>query len=311
MINFRFHIVSLTAVFLALAAGIGVGAAVVDRATVSLLETQLDQVEARRDRTNGENTELRAALGRWDEFSRQAGDQIVEGRLRGVPVLIVSFQGADRAVVSALRQATVTAGATLEGVLWLTAKWRLAEPGQTQELAAIIGAPAGEERPEVVRRLALSRLASSWVDVERMSFLANLQAAAFVVYEAPASPPAQLGSLPLAGTRFAVVSGEGAEVPNEQLAIPLTELLARSGALPILAAEPAGPVAPKPEDPPTFVSHLRANGEVSALMSTVDNLEDFRGRMAAVLAIDLLGDARTGHFGVRPDAQRLVPEPSP
>ena len=44
MINFRFHLVSLTAVFLALGIGIAVGATVVDRATVDFLETRLKGV---------------------------------------------------------------------------------------------------------------------------------------------------------------------------------------------------------------------------------------------------------------------------
>ncbi|MBV9664035.1 MAG: copper transporter, partial [Actinobacteria bacterium] len=44
MINFRYHLVSLTAVFLALAIGIAMGATVVDQATVKLLRSQLESV---------------------------------------------------------------------------------------------------------------------------------------------------------------------------------------------------------------------------------------------------------------------------
>ena len=51
MINFRYHLVSLTAVFLALAAGITIGAGVVDRATVTRIEGQLRNVDSRREST--------------------------------------------------------------------------------------------------------------------------------------------------------------------------------------------------------------------------------------------------------------------
>ncbi len=83
MINFRYHLVSLTAVFLALALGVAMGAAVVDRALVSTLEDQLQAVESRSDSVNDSNERLETALGNWDTFSTQAGDRLVEARLAG------------------------------------------------------------------------------------------------------------------------------------------------------------------------------------------------------------------------------------
>ena len=310
MINFRFHLVSITAVFLALAVGIGVGAAVVDQATVDLLRRQLDQVEARRDRTNSENAALRAEIGRWDDFSRQAGDQVVAGRLQDVPVLLVAMEGIDRGSVESLRDTVAAAGAEFEGTVWLTSKWRLERPDHARELGSIVGGLVGEERAEVVRRAALTRVAGSWAANDRAPLLAALAGAAFAVYEAPTDPPAPLSSLPLEGTRFVVASGEKAIVPNESLAVPLTEALALAGGVPLVAAEPAA-VGAEPDDRPVFVGPLRGNGDVAARLSTVDNVDDYRGRVAVVLALDGLDQGRTGHFGVRPGAQRLVPEPSP
>ena len=310
MINFRFHLVSLTAVFLALAVGIGVGAAVVDQATVDLLRRQLDQVEARRDRTNSENALLQAEIARWDDFSRQAGDQVVQGRLQGIPLLLVAVEGVDRGAMEALRETVVAAGARFEGTVWLTSKWRLGEPDHARELGSIVGGLVGEERPEVVRRAALGRMAESWTHGDRIPLLAALAAAAFAAYEAPTDPPAPLSSLPLQGTRFVLVSGQKAAVPSESLAVPLTEQLARQGGVQIVAAEP-GVVEDKPEERPSFVGLLRGNGDVAARLSTVDNVDDYRGRVAVVLALDVLGQGRTGHYGVRPGAQRLVPEPAP
>ena len=42
-------------------------------------------------------------------------------------------------------------------------------------------------------------------------------------------------------------------------------------------------------------------------VSTVDNLESPMGQAAVVLALEELGSARVGHFGVGPGAQRLLP----
>ncbi len=58
MINFRFHVVSLIAIFLALALGVVIGAGVIDRGVVDTLNSRLDRVEAKSDRIQGENNRL-------------------------------------------------------------------------------------------------------------------------------------------------------------------------------------------------------------------------------------------------------------
>ena len=58
MINFRFHVVSLIAIFLALALGVVIGAGVIDRGVVNALNNRLDSVEAKSDRIQGENDVL-------------------------------------------------------------------------------------------------------------------------------------------------------------------------------------------------------------------------------------------------------------
>lgn len=306
MVSFRFHLVSLTAVFLALAAGIAVGAAVVDSASVDLLRRQLDQVEDRRARTNSENDVLRAELGRWNDFTQQAGDQLVAGRLRDVPLLLVGVDGTERGPVEAMRKAAVTAGARLTGTVWFTSKWRLTDPEHVRELAAVLGA-TGEERPDVLRGAALSRLTSGWISGAGGSLVTALHQAAFVDFEPATGAPVDLARLPAAGTRFVVVSTERAQVPNEQLAIPLTQLLAESGSVALLAAEITPPATARSNGVVPFVGSLRSNSDVSSRISTVDNLEDYRGRVAAILALDLLGRGHNGHFGLRAGSQGLVP----
>src|SRR5688500_5906847 len=103
MINFRYHLVSLTAVFLALAAGLRIGAGGVERAPVDGLEGQLRDVDARREATNAENDQLRGDLGRWGDFSQELGGRAVEGRLVGVPLFLVGTRGVPGEAVDGLR----------------------------------------------------------------------------------------------------------------------------------------------------------------------------------------------------------------
>lgn len=307
MVNFRFHLVSLTAVFLALAVGIGLGATVVDQATVDVLQRRLDGVSERVDRTDGENQRLRDDLGRWSRFAAEASNESVEGRLTDVPVAVVAVQGTERAPVEALQASLVAAGARYQVTLWLTSKLRLDKPEDVNDLAQIVGATTRD--PDAVRQTAVARITSSLGSANAPLLLRALRAASFLDVEAPADDVVALDGL-LPTTRFVVVSSSEAEVPNEQLAIPFAAQLADAARSRVLAAEPGRD--PQGKDQPgqraIFVGPLRQNASVSALLSTVDNLEDYRGRFASVYALRDLARGKVGQFGVGPGATSLVPE---
>ncbi len=112
-----------------------------------------------------------------------------------------------------------------------------------------------------------------------------------------------LGVIPVAGTRFVVVSGAGAEVGDDVLALPLAQALATSGGRAV-AAE-AGQDTDGGRG--VFVGLLRRDAIANGKVSTVDNLESPMGQAAVVLALEELGESRVGHFGVGPGAQRLLP----
>jgi hypothetical protein len=312
MVNFRFHLVSLTAVFLALAAGIVIGAGVVDRQTVGLLEGRVDQVERNRDRTNRENDELRADNRAWARFGEQAGDRVVEGKLIGVQVLLVGVDGTPQEAVASVAQTFRAAGAVVDGTMWFRGKWRLEEEAQARELAAVLSAQP-TLRPVELRDAALGRLGGEWGSGGGGgALMTGLRDAAFVDFEPDptAASAMTIEAVPRPGTVVVVVEAEDADVPPAELGLPLTVQLVERG-LPVLAAQPL-PAARKPgeRDRPTpYVAAVRAEEDLAGRLSTVDNVDDYRGRVAAVFAVADLKRGRFGHYGVTDGAQRLVPEP--
>ena len=311
MISFRFHIVSLTAVFLALAIGIAVGASVVDRATVDTIEDQLRGVQRRAEATNRENDELRSRLGQWDRFGEQGGEELVRRRLQNIPVVLVTVQGIDRKPIEDLRSALVTSGARFQGTVSFSSKLKLENPADARTLQEVLGVEGG--RADALRRTAGTRLADGFAGSGAgVGLLAPLRDAGFVDYEPPSGGPVDLGTVPAPGTYFIVVSTPAPDLPNDQVALPFTTTLARAAPSRVLAAEPGQ--AAQGEDPEIraiFLRALRDDPDVSGRLSTLDNLEDVRGRIAAVLAVAALADGKTGHFGVGRGATRLLPEPSP
>lgn len=307
MISFRFHLISLIGVFLALGIGIAVGASVVDRATVSTLEEQVDNVGARAERTNAENDRLRRELDRWQTFADQTGDELVEGRLVGVEIVVVGVQGVDRGPLDRLRQSMTAAGAHVRATVWLTGKLRLEEPADVAALSDVLVVAPGPA--DLVRRSVVERLAAAW-GTGAPSPLAELRDRGFLEIEQAADAAVDPRALVTAGTRFVVVSDAEPDVPNEELAGPLVSELGEQAALRVLAVEPGRDATEKePARRAVFVGPLRSDDETNGRVSTVDNLESYRGRIAAVLALADLGVGKIGHYGIGPHASRMVPEP--
>ena len=304
MINFRYHLVSLTAIFLALGLGIAMGAAVVDRALVDALEDQLNRVGTRADAVAATNDRLGEELAEWTTFAEQAGQQFVAGRLAGVPVAIVTFAGVDGDALAALEETVRAAGASVPARIGLTTRFELGDAEATAELARLIG--AGSTDPAQVRQEAARRLAEAWAGRARPDLMADLVATDFV--ELALDPESgEVPNIAELAPRFLVVSSGDADVDNQTLAVPLVTAMSELS-LPVVAADTtvAPDSAPREEEAP-FVSPLREADQVRGRISTVDEVAMFRGRVAVVLALAILGEDRVGQFGTAPGAERLLP----
>ncbi len=307
MVNLRYHVVSLIAVFLALTVGIVMGSTVVDRVTVDALNQRVNSVGKSVSNAQAENSRLSNQLGAVQDFATQARDQLVRGRLRGVPVVVVAIAGVDRKHVDELRQALVGSQATMAGTLWLTAKMRLDNENDVRSLATTVN--VGLDRPEVIRRQALAKLTEALAgstDPGPNPTLAALVSAGFVTYEAPPGQAiatiATNAALP-PGLRIVMVSGAGADVGDDQVALPLTQDLSQPPARLVVAESGQDSAGGRG----VFVGLVRKDDAIAPRVSTVDNMESPMGQAAVVLALEDLAGTRTGHFGVGPGAQRLLP----
>ena len=125
MINFRFHLVSLVAVFLALTVGIVVGATIVNQAIVDGLNHRIDTVGKNADKQRAENRQLSTTAKQLEKYLSDAGPFMVEGRLTAVPVVVVAEHGVDRDTVRNLVTLLQDAGAQTPAIVWLQSKWLL------------------------------------------------------------------------------------------------------------------------------------------------------------------------------------------
>lgn len=309
MVNLRYHVVSLVAVFLALGIGILVGSTLIDRVTVDQLRKRLDSVAASVRQTKKDNDRLSGQLRTWERFADQGRDQLLQGRLKGVPVLVIGVVGVDRKPVDDLRHQLDDAQANLEGTLWLTPKLRIDNQGDADAVASTLGMPS--DKPDAVRPQVVGRVAAALDGGPNgAGVLPALRQAGFLGYDTPpqssSTTTLDANLIPLPGTRLVVVSGAGAQVDDDQVTSPLVVQLAQARTL-LIAAEPG-------QDTPggrgVFVGALRRDNQVSARVTTIDNLESFMGQAATVLALADLDQGKVGQYGVGPGADRLLPAPA-
>jgi hypothetical protein len=344
MINFRYHIVSLIAVFLALAIGVIMGSAVIDRAIVNRLEDQQRNLETRINDVETENDTLsaenRALTDSADQLAEQGSQRLLAGALADVPVLVVATRDVDGDGFDGLVSLLGTAGADQRGTIWLTERFALDDDDEVRDLRSALDA-AESISPDRLRDIALTRLTAllrasagtgevddpsvtttTAAPVETTTtsappdagaeptIFAALRDAGFVDFDAPEGAADDAGLDLPAGTRVVLVSGRGAKVPVPELAVPFADLLVdeRGNLAPmaLLVAEDRNDDATEDEE---LVVPLREDDDISGRLSTVDNIDDFPGRLAAVLAIVDLGEGRVGHYGLGPGAQRLLPAP--
>jgi hypothetical protein len=340
MINFRYHVVSLIAVFLALAIGVIMGSAVIDRAIVNRLEDQQRSLEKRITGVETENDALvaenRALKETADALSEQGSQRLLTDSLTDVPVFVIATRGSESGGFDDLVSILGSSGADERGVLWLTDRFTLDSDDEIRDLTAALSAPSTLS-VGALRRLALTRLATmlrdaagplvindpsvptttttsttappdAAVDVPRV-FVA-LRDAGFLDFDAPEGQADDIGPQLVQGTRLIFVSGGASDVKVDEVSVPFVEQLVvdRAGvpAVGLLAAEE---IVGDQTLTPDFVDALRKDDAVSGRLSTIDNLGDFAGRLASVLAISDLGLGRVGHYGTGPGAQRLLPAP--
>ena len=243
-----------------------------------------------------------------EEIGAEAEAQLGGVRLDGVTLVVVAVRGTSPAAVSSLRTAISAAGGRPLGTLWLEPKFRLAGPTDLRDLAT--AADVESASTAATRTAVLAKLAAGLAGAGP-NIVSSLTAAGFIDVEGVPDGLAPTEVAPEAGTRFVVVSAAEARVPNNELAAPLATSLAEASGRRVVAAETGKDAdVDTPAQRADFVGLLRRSGPETSRVSTVDNVEDPRGRLATIIALSDLSAARFGHYGVGPRATSILP-PAP
>jgi Copper transport outer membrane protein, MctB len=303
MISFRFHLVSLVAVFMALGLGVLAGTTVLDQLIVAGLEEQARVLERESAQVREENTELQAEVDRLRDFSEEILPYMIEGRLTGQEAVLITQEGTDDTAINRVVEGLEAAGAEVKALLSVGARMALPTEDDRQDLARVIGAE-GVTDPVELKLLTVEAVA------ERLSFgpeeedlLLELIQAEFLLNPGPGL--GEQGLSELSAADLVVVVGGGSEQPAlrpDRFLVPLVASLAGNG------DEQAVAAAESLESTYEFVTLLRSDGETADQIVTQDNVDELLGEVGLVLALeDLMVFGEAGHYGAKDGASTLIP----
>lgn len=294
MITFRYHVVTLVAVFMAIGVGVLFGATFISQNIVDGLEASQARLGDRNEALRGRVLEMEGENSALQLFAASSRDHLVSGILEAVPVLLVGFETTPEAVLNSVRSSLDSAGAQTVGYITISERLTLIDPADRTVVAELL--EAGATGPTELAGTLVARMIPALTGADPV-LLAQLLEAELV--DAPDGPPAPIAAGPgVPGPAVVVLPGTMPRVFEERIVLPLIRGL--------LIVENVVAAAGGGTDPPV-VGSLRGESELPLV--TVDSVETPIG--SAALVIGLRGGlaGTTGHYGWGEGATTALPSP--
>lgn len=303
MINFRYHVVSLTAVFLALAVGLVLGTAALNGTLTDNLHDQVTSLSKSNEQLRGDLKHADQAANAKEQYLQQVAPKLLAGTLTGKRVLVVTLPDADANQISGTVQKLGFAGARVTGQIQLTKTFT--DPQQADALgdlahkapADIKGLPNSPDgvvmSSALLARVLLAKGSAS--EADRTNVLASYGVAQYVVETSKVSAPAD-----------AVVFVAGPPSTDN-------DAVKRNAALLTVAKEfgKVGPTVVAGEGTSgdgNLLAAIRGDSTLTKQLSTVDTINLVQGQIvtAQTLADTIAG--KTGQYGTGDGAQAVAPK---
>jgi hypothetical protein len=294
LISFRYHVVTLVAVFLALGVGVLFGVSFIDQSTVETLRNSQTRLGARNEVLRERVVALEKERDALNTYVASSRDQIVRGALRDRAVVMLSFDSTPVPSVEAVAGTIQLAGGALEGSVTLSDRLDLRSEDGRRRLATVLDAPSNGV--EALSDLAVSRLVQAFSGRDDTAFLQKLADDGLASGRLPATGT---GAETAAGQGRAVVivGGNGSRELNDRLLLPLARSLA---AVPMVTA-----VVESGSAPLRVLAPLREESGLRVV--TVDGVDTPLGQAALAAGLRAGFEGQFGNYGVGAGATAALP----
>lgn len=308
MVDFKYHVVSIIAVFLALAVGIVVGTTALNGAVLDNLQGSVKTLSAEKRTLEGTVTTLRQQTGSDGQLVDRIAPAAVAGLLTDRRVVVVVAPNASSGDASDLQTLLEAAGATISRTV--TLRPDLLDPARSGALDTLVRrvAPRGLALPDGdATQRASVELAASLLTGGGATDVSTLDAEAVVdafndgdlIDKGQQGDRADLAVLltgdPIASADPTVPAARARALLSFAAAFDD----AGQGAVvtgPVSSAEGTG-----------VIQALRSDGALSDRVSSVDGVDQSQGRVAVVYALREQLDGKAGSYGTGAGAKAPLP----
>jgi hypothetical protein len=306
VINFRYHVVSLTAVFLALAIGLVVGTAALNGPAADALNENINALRKSNQQYRDQIASMQKEQSRKDDYVSESAPYLLTSKLAGHRVVVVVLP-AGRDYVKGVTTQLTAAGAKITGTVALNDKFTDPENGtELMELSERV-LPAS---------VSATSLPSNSDAVETASALL----AAALMDRTPAVPATDMNAVLTAFNKAGYLSVDGkvsgpAEAVVMVSGMPYTDTSAsdknNNVQTIVVQFDKAGPivVAGVLGGDGNVITGVREDPALVKTVSTVDDASTLQGQVVSALAAwEQLVQGKTGQYGVGSGATSLMPK---
>jgi hypothetical protein len=330
MIDFRYHLVSIVAVFLALAIGIVLGSTELQGHTIDVLQSTSDSLRSQLTATGAERDSYQAQATASDQFLQTAEPALLKDRLYDQRVVLITEPGAGSDVISGARRAAGLAGATVTGQISLQPKFNDISGATQSSLSTVNGSLAstagvtlaqGDDAQTVYQQQAAQLITTAILDktttrtsqgqsqsqatgLSGASAKSMLEAYAQLGYLTVTGNPTSRATLAIIVVPAAPPAG-GQNDPLNQVLLAITPEFAAGSVATVVAGSTAGS-----SQSGSSIAVLRSSS-VSARASTVDNADSVLGQISVISALAAqLAGGKPNSYGIS-GASAVSPSPLP
>jgi hypothetical protein len=331
VIDFRYHLVSIVAVFLALAIGIVLGSTELQGTTYNFLDRTTAKLQGEYNQTRGQLATAQAQANEGESYAQTVEPAVLRDLLPGQQLLIVTEPGASSAAVAGISAAAADADATVTGQIALQPKFfdtsattqdslnqttldldrsvnvpLTDTEGYQQQAAQLLAAEILVKSPAQPSDAASTNPSPtdspSPPSSDAQSILDAYASSGFLN---TTGQPADQASLVVLVTPQ-TVPADGSADQLDQLLVPLVSELAANSSATVVAGTQAGSGSGSP------MAVLRSNN-VANQVSTVDDADLYSGQTVVIQALALMlrgGKAASYGFAAN-GASAVAPSPAP
>ncbi|SCF25370.1 Copper transport outer membrane protein, MctB [Micromonospora viridifaciens] len=304
MINFRYHVVSLTAVFLALAIGLVVGTAALNGPVADSLKEHVNALRKDNQQMRQQVNSLQKELDMEEDFAAESAPLLLSGKLSGRRVLVLSLPSGREHTEGVLKMLQL-GGANVTGRIDVQDKFiNLESNNNLLELAVTAARPNSvstanlpgnghgvETSSALLASVLLDRPAGTppVTEADRRTVLQQYTSGGYLTAQDKVSGPAEAVVL-VSGQPY--VDKDSAN--KDKSVVKIAEQFDRAGAIVVGGMGSAGG---------NLVAEVRGDPVLSQSISTVDNANTVQGQLVTALAlVQQLTERKAGQYGVGDNA---------